>query len=186
MTTDTTNSLPTVPDNLIDLIQTYGDSRADEDGLQGLRVSELILAMRRWAGELVDSKRSRDMVSSSSVKVKTADLTDLALDWAVAKCEGHHWRVGDRYPQYAPGGTSCWMTWRVSSDWAQAGPIIEREHMAISWVPSSYANTAGCWSATIPQKYNKLFYANTPLIAAMRCFCCSKLGDEIEIPKELT
>ena len=126
------------------------------------------------------------MVSSSSVKVKTADLTDLALDWAVAKCEGHHWRVGDRYPQYAPGGTSCWMTWRVSSDWAQAGPIIEREHMAISWVPSSYANTAGCWSATIPQKYNKLFYANTPLIAAMRCFCCSKLGDEIEIPKELT
>jgi hypothetical protein len=26
----------------------------------------------------------------------------------------------------------------------------------------------------------------TPLIAAMRCFVASKLGDEIEIPKELT
>ena len=60
------------------------------------------------------------MPNSNTVKVKTADLSDLALDWAVAKCEGHHWRVGDRYPQYAPGGTSCWMTWRVSSDWAQA------------------------------------------------------------------
>ena len=25
----------------------------------------------------------------------------------------------------------------------------------------------------------------TPLIAAMRCFCCSKLGDEVEVPDEL-
>ena len=114
MATDTTNSLPPVPENIIELIQAYGDSQADGDGLRILRICELILAMRRWAGELVDGKRSRDMPNSNTVKVKTADLTDLALDWAVAKCEGHHWRIGDRYPQYAPGGTSCWMTWMVS------------------------------------------------------------------------
>jgi hypothetical protein len=25
----------------------------------------------------------------------------------------------------------------------------------------------------------------TPLIAAMRCYCCSKLGDEVEVPEEV-
>jgi hypothetical protein len=30
-----------------------------------------------------------------------------------------------------------------------------------------------------------MFYdGDTPLIAAMRCFVISKLGDEVEIPKE--
>jgi hypothetical protein len=28
-------------------------------------------------------------------------------------------------------------------------------------------------------------YGKTPLIAAMRCFVASKLGDEVDIPKEL-
>lgn len=26
------------------------------------------------------------------MKVKTSELTGAALDWAVAKCEGHQWR----------------------------------------------------------------------------------------------
>jgi hypothetical protein len=29
-------------------------------------------------------------------------------------------------------------------------------------------------------------YGPTPLIAAMRCYVASKLGDEIDLPKELT
>ena len=28
-------------------------------------------------------------------------------------------------------------------------------------------------------------YGPTPLIAAMRCYCCAKLGDEVDIPDEL-
>jgi hypothetical protein len=28
-------------------------------------------------------------------------------------------------------------------------------------------------------------YGHTPLIAAMRCYVASKLGDEVEIPQEL-
>ena len=28
-------------------------------------------------------------------------------------------------------------------------------------------------------------YGSTPLIAAMRCYCRAKLGDELEIPEEL-
>jgi len=29
------------------------------------------------------------------------------------------------------------------------------------------------------------FHGDTPLIAAMRCYVASKLGDEVEIPEEL-
>lgn len=133
----------------------------------------------------VDGKRSRDMPSSNTVKVKTADLTDLALDWAVAKCEGHHWRIGDRYPQYAPGGTSCWMTWRVSSDWAQAGPIIEQEKIYLNCLRAGDHYRTEVWEAW-PYASTKLVQQGvTPLIAAMRCYVASKLGDEVEIPKEL-
>lgn len=49
------------------------------------------------------------------MKLKTSELTGAALDWAVAKCEG---AVGmnDRLAWYTP-----------STNWAQGGPIIERE-----------------------------------------------------------
>lgn len=43
------SEMPTVPDSVLAYVHTYGDSRADEDGLSGMRVSELILALRRWA-----------------------------------------------------------------------------------------------------------------------------------------
>jgi hypothetical protein len=33
--------------------------------------------------------------------------------------------------------------------------------------------------------FRHLQYGNTPLIAAMRCYVASKMGDEIEIPEEL-
>lgn len=121
------------------------------------------------------------------MKVKTSELTGAALDWAVAKCEG--WIKGDiTYPQFC-------RLWRgeirtpaiyPSTDWAQGGPIIEREHIAISWVVSNYLYVTGCWSAHIPQTNGKLFYADTPLVAAMRCYVSSKLGDTVEVPEELT
>lgn len=43
---------PTVPEEVMARVQAYGDSRADEDGLSGLRIAEAILAMRRWAAAL--------------------------------------------------------------------------------------------------------------------------------------
>lgn len=67
-----------------------------------------------------------------------------------------------------------------STDWAQGGPIIER------WV--SDLSQRGEWYAQI-QINDVPEYAKasgpTPLIAAMRCYVASKLGDEVEIPDEL-
>lgn len=110
------------------------------------------------------------------MKIKTSELTDAALDWAVAKHEG---TLPASYDDWA-------QTWpRYSTNWAQGGPIIEREHIALSWVVSNYLHVAGCWSAYIPQTDGKILYAPTPLIAAMRYFVARKLGGEVEIPDEL-
>ena len=122
------------------------------------------------------------------MKTKTNELTGAALDWAVAKCEGEPeylldkpWRASELLPHY-------------STDWAQGGPIIERENIAISSMPD------GLCRAYIPQGTRFVPQAGreietfiwrfkqegpTPLIAAMRCYVASKLGDEVEIPEEL-
>jgi len=115
--------------------------------------------------------------------MKTAELTGAALDWAVARCEGG---VGENQllgAWYAP-----------STDWAQGGPIIEREDIAISPMPdglcSAYTPKGTRW---MPQgeKTVEVFHwyfkqqGYTTLIAAMRCYVASKLGEEVDVPKEL-
>jgi hypothetical protein len=100
------------------------------------------------------------------MKMKTSELTGAALDWAVAECENVYCFDGS----YTP-----------SSDWAQGGPIIERERINI------YATPTG-WDAcrdTDMLNFSKIRIGPTPLIAAMRCYVASKLGDEVEVPDEL-
>ncbi len=97
------------------------------------------------------------------MRIKKSELTGAALDWAVAKCEG--------VVYHGPAWT------KYSTDWAQGGPIIEREGVEIK---PTYAG----WTAFL----GHVLFANgpTPLIAAMRCYVASKLGDDIDIPEELT
>ena len=73
-----------------------------------------------------------------------------------------------------------------STDWAQGGPIIERERIDVFWQSHQHA-----WVGSMSRGSNKigfrhLQYGNTPLIAAMRCYVASKLGDEVDVPTELT
>ena len=104
------------------------------------------------------------------MKVKTSELKDLALDWAVAMCAGLSHKLHGHIP--------------YSTDWAQGGPIIEREGISIvlDWdVVGEFL-----WGATrIEQSVVSQAEGTTPLIAAMRCYVASKLGDEVEIPDEL-
>jgi len=51
------------------------------------------------------------------MKLKTNELTGVALDWAVAKCEG----VPVESPDFNLRFISAWC---YSTDWAQGGPII--------------------------------------------------------------
>ena len=100
--------------------------------------------------------------------MKTSELTGAALDWAVAKCEGHGIGSLDD-PWFAP-----------STDWSQGGPIIERECIDVMFEgPEWYAYMR--WASGRTIQYD----GPTPLIAAMRCYVASKLGDTIDIPEEL-
>jgi len=64
-----------------------------------------------------------------------------------------------------------------SSEWYQGGPIIERE--GISW----HCGNKTSWHA-YAYGGNDNITGPTPLIAAMRCYAVSKLGDEAEVPDE--
>jgi hypothetical protein len=106
------------------------------------------------------------------MKIKTSELQGEALDRMVAKCE-----VGDAINEIDDPHF-------YSTDWALGGPIIEREGIA-TWFERYEDEDAGlpCWFAA---KYGEREYPGpTPLIAAMRCYVASKLGDEVEVPDEI-
>jgi len=70
-----------------------------------------------------------------------------------------------------------------SSDWGLAGPIIEREGINLLCPTSKDFWDARPRGLSIPPTYTR---GATPLIAAMRCYVASKMGDEINLPEELS
>jgi hypothetical protein len=104
--------------------------------------------------------------------MKTNEATPRQLNWLAAKCEGIVWEQGDLDAgEYGPG-------FAPATDWAHGGPIIERE--MIELIPQGPA----LWDAVYRGQHIPLD-GPTPLIAAMRCYVASKLGDELEVPVEL-
>lgn len=135
--------------------------------------------------------------------MKTSELTGAALDWAVAKALGFN-------PDITPGAqrfarlsdadkndteyanlilnAKPRITWdnpvrgvscpTFSTDWAQGGPIIERERIDITFMDGDEVDA---WHVSGAHGRDQL-----PLIAAMRCYVTSKLGDEVDVPNELT
>lgn len=121
------------------------------------------------------------------MKIKVGELQGSALDWAVAIV-------------FNPAHE--WGHWSPSTNWAQGGPIIERERIGLD-------RFAGQWAARLWAGWRYIEYPQgsaehaaayrsrkvsqsieqqgpTALIAAMRCYVASKLGDEIEVPEEVT
>jgi hypothetical protein len=103
------------------------------------------------------------------MKIKTSDLKELALDYVVGSLHGYLMNPATR--------SSAWIAY--STDWAQGGPIIEREKIEIFIRDEE-------WFAYSSRSTPEDFHGPTPLIAAMRCFVASKLGAEVEIHEELT
>jgi hypothetical protein len=121
--------------------------------------------------------------------MKTNELTGAALDWAVAKCEDFLKEQGGNLELFGTElkahPSSLGVVFEPSTDWAQGGPIIDRlkgfqfkqwlESKPESCCEAHIHNYEGDWIAFGP----------TPLIAAMRCYVASKLGDEVDVPEEL-
>ena len=73
---------------------------------------------------------------------------------------------------------------RYSTDWAQGGPIIEREGISTVSQGDGHEWIASLWDYET-EDWRLHTTGPTPLIAAMRCFVASKLGDEVDVPDEL-
>lgn len=127
------------------------------------------------------------------MKIKVNKLTGPALDWAVAKCEGR------QEPEVVNNFAVAWYTWpntHYSTDWAQGGPIIERERIELIRWDGTWGVEEGTWVANIRHE-DKRFggmmesegQGTTPLIAAMKCYVASRLCDqftnEVDVPDEL-
>lgn len=121
------------------------------------------------------------------MKVQVNEATPTQLNWLVAKCEGYtgvalQARTNSEW--YAP-----------TTDWAQGGPIIEREKIGVWWAThtvdaegTEYGNHWYAEPGMTDENADKSYTCMTgptPLIAAMRCFVASKLGDEVDVPEEL-
>jgi hypothetical protein len=129
------------------------------------------------------------------MKIKTSELTGDVLVWAVATCEGytelhkiegrwpHEPHLAMMPPRQEYGAMELW---EIGSDcdWRFFGPIIEREWLDITPWPNE-SNEELQWQCQQHDNIDCVAFGPTPLIAAMRCYVASKLGDEIDVPEEL-
>lgn len=129
--------------------------------------------------------------------MKTAELIGPALDWAVSYALGynpskdfhshgmtwHGWWETAAYIDTKPNEYR--RIPRYSTDWSQGGPIIERERIALILLPSPNYTSNKEWNYWSASVVTHSVTGPTPLIAAMRCYVASKLGDEVDIPEEL-
>ena len=130
----------------------------------------------------------------NTVRINVNYLAGPALNWAVAIALGWKWKKEDekiilaRPPKNIRMGkafdTLGLNYFQPTNSWSTAGPIIERE--LITLIP--YVNKQGEydneWEAEdFDERYPMC--GPTPLIAAMRCYVASKLGEIVEVPREL-
>ena len=134
------------------------------------------------------------------------ELTGVALDWAVAKAQGHlddhnSWMYKARLQEIEGG------SYKPSSNWLQGGEIIEKYQINLICAEGPYdserAGFGTYWVAEVgrlrpfavfgPQgdDWGSYFQISsddcpitgeTALIAAMRCYVLATLGREIKIP----
>ena len=118
------------------------------------------------------------------MKIKTGELTGSALDWAVLKCVKFPMIGAQGFVLRDPDGDDDDMRLcQPSINWLDGGPIIEREKITVGVADGDDVGWTA-WARCSDQKYWAC--GPTPLIAAMRCYVASKLGDEVGVPKKLT
>jgi hypothetical protein len=127
------------------------------------------------------------------MKKRTAQLSGPALDWAVAKCEGKRIAIWPAIKDmqkltevsvYDPNIE--WFRFSPSTNWAQAGPIIERRRICLvfndalrKWEASPSGRSLT--GAAPPGRCR----ASAALVAAMRCLVATELGKTVDVPDRL-
>ena len=132
--------------------------------------------------EMPGSKLVTNCSNAKEEALETSKLIGPALDWAVAKCEGLEFVEYTNHTVYVNRNDPITGVFEVqygfapSRHWNQGGPIIGMALIGIDpngtqW--AAFTRAAG------------IHHGPTPLIAAMRCYVASKMGDEVDVPEEL-
>lgn len=111
------------------------------------------------------------------MKFKTSELIGAPLDWAVRFA-----LKGSAPADYVPARDN------FSTCWGKGGPIIEREEINLEIHEGGHTR-ASFYRMRLTfdgrAKHYHHQHGPTPLIAAMRCYVSSKLGDEVDVHDEL-
>lgn len=143
------------------------------------------------------------------MKIKTKDLVGPVLNFAAFIAAGHSywlrsfavWDSNHGYTDWIldrgglnrysfDGSRSRAGHWEVvetyspSTDWSQGGPIIDRMRARGRFLLAAHGSENQATFIVGSSAWTD--EGNTPLIAAMRCYVASKLGDEVDVPEELT
>ena len=138
------------------------------------------------------------------IKVKTAELSGSALDWAVAVIEGHDVIVHavGTYRYDKRGGIHCCKygctfgprsltsdsgEYSPSTDWSQGGPLIEKYGIGVAkfFEPIDGPVMVGMEWAALWIDDSVRMDGPAPLIAACRAIVAAKLGAVVQVPGEL-
>lgn len=138
--------------------------------------------------------------------MKVSELTGPLLDLWVAKAEGMEFVMHRGHPakevvfdpdlhahDFDLKSFKAWIYFQPSSQWAEGGPIIEREEIELSSPgspvhrhggPNGGWGRSGLWSACTWKAgasggRSISHHETSPLIAAMRCYVTHKFGNEV-------
>ena len=136
------------------------------------------------------------VIGGRPVGVDTEDGSTICIFFNLAR--GNFKDRLQQQSRLGPAGANA-VRYEPSQNWAQAGPIIHREQIGISppgsrvhrnggnspgWGPSGIW-TATTWHAGVNGRRAIAWHETDPLVAAMRCYVASKLGDSVDVPDEL-
>lgn len=119
------------------------------------------------------------------IEVETSALAGAALDWAVAQVEGIELAIAE--PHYGTG----WRVYRPesggkyspSTDWAVGGLLLVKHQVNLH----SPQHSDDCWAAWVTIRGNDYCHGGyQALLAVCRVIVATKLGNTVQVPKELT
>ena len=136
----------------------------------------------------MSSSQPRNLKITLMKKLPITLLTNRQLDYAVAICEEQApiYIKTDQAFKSRKSGIHL-DDYPYSTNWSFSGPIIEREGINVCIQHDEHGrkvSPAYRWYAQLDCRVYTA-YGPTPLIAAIRCYCCAKLGEFVDIPEEL-
>lgn len=124
------------------------------------------------------------------MKVKTAELSGKALDWATGRAIGANVgiTIGGLVKEITSHNPIDMSLWQPTNDWSICGPLIEKLKISCYASVDPESSKVYHWVAVnekVPYDKRRGYTASEPKIAICRAVVASKLGDEVDIPDEL-